>query len=986
MSIIVVNEIQSLSPGSTPVNIVATELQLNGTPLSTSSPSTSSPTLPFTAGPGVSEGTWCYFDTADSKVKPLIAVSNTDAAKVVGVVVTTGVINDGDSVEVLASGIWTSSTPLSGTVGDRYLSTTVAGAMQDTVPSADQSVFLGRVIATNDFLISIGRVGANVADFPTISADTINSYTGGQPVDFPENIKTDEISESTTSAGVTFNHEIHAVQGLDSQGDISTQTNIIAQGDVNVTGVLRTDKIQTNSGTTFFGKRQVIIEARKGKTYADFIEPSITNTATAKASISEPIIVSIANGFDGFGRDSNYLEKITSDVAFTGLTTFGEAYLGVERVAENTVSQVVTYNQPVYDSVFGSDRENKLCATFDGTINDTTFTDFYGNTVHFSTANASIQAAHPSGSGNSLRLAGTTGQCTVGFGNSKIAPATLTAWTIEFWFKLDTVNTGSNQFILCGDTEYLINIYKLPGDATSMNVDIGNGGGWQWTSGAFSIGTLTNGIWFHFALVAEGNAYKVYLDGTLRQSTGTFAYGSGLGTPQKIILGNHSNSSGPMTGNISNLAFWPYAKYAYAENTLGNNAFTPSSANLTADTAVEDRFWRNQYRFSADLATAAVNSTYFRETYGNYLTFRHTSAGSTGTKVSSVTGPGAFGTVKVFDFATSGNGVEVRHVRLAKCWAMESFVYFNAGGGIRTIFDTRFIAQYSVHVRITAANQLELYLSSNGSSWNIAGGTAGSTLSYSTWYHIALCFDGTSYKVYVDGVLDITVNSELEVMNNGWLTIGGHYLGSGENLNGYMFLPSLYPYCKYTANFSVPVAAPAVENNFYYDIVRAKMYEGYAGNWTETPTIFLGEAFTNERLSPGVQTISYSLNGETFIPHLSGRYSPSETGASGVIDPHCYHVPHNIGTTQIDTEEWTEALTQYDLGAVYTGQRFKLEFYQPAGPHSLPSVSIKDRNYLILSYGAGGHFIAASNNGTAVSLLSSDGGMGNISIRVRRNF
>ena len=46
---------------------------------------------------------------------------------------------------------------------------------------------------------------------------------------------------------------------------------------------------------------------------------------------------------------------------------------------------------------------------------------------------------------------------------------------------------------------------------------------------------------------------------------------------------------------------------------------------------------------------------------------------------------------------------------------------------------------------------LELYLSSNGSSWDIAGGTVIGALVVDTWYHIAIQWSGSHYSVYLNG-------------------------------------------------------------------------------------------------------------------------------------------------------------------------------------------------------------------------------------------
>jgi hypothetical protein len=42
------------------------------------------------------------------------------------------------------------------------------------------------------------------------------------------------------------------------------------------------------------------------------------------------------------------------------------------------------------------------------------------------------------------------------------------------------------------------------------------------------------------------------------------------------------------------------------------------------------------------------------------------------------------------------------------------------------------------------------------------GNTAGSTISAATWYHLALTFDGSDYRLYLNGSLDITRTNSLD--------------------------------------------------------------------------------------------------------------------------------------------------------------------------------------------------------------------------------
>lgn len=59
----------------------------------------------------------------------------------------------------------------------------------------------------------------------------------------------------------------------------------------------------------------------------------------------------------------------------------------------------------------------------------------------------------------------------------------------------------------------------------------------------------------------------------------------------------------------------------------------------------------------------------------------------------------------------------------------------------------------------TSANNLNYYLSSNGSSWNIASGVSAGAIAANTWYHVALVRNGNTFTPYVNGVAGTSTTS-----------------------------------------------------------------------------------------------------------------------------------------------------------------------------------------------------------------------------------
>tara|TARA_B100001964_G_C14192392_1_gene581705 strand:+ start:39 stop:1661 length:1623 start_codon:yes stop_codon:yes gene_type:complete len=111
------------------------------------------------------------------------------------------------------------------------------------------------------------------------------------------------------------------------------------------------------------------------------------------------------------------------------------------------------------------------------------------------------------------------------------------------------------------------------------------------------------------------------------------------------------------------------------------------------------------------------------------------------------------------------------------------------------------------------SNKIDVMLG-NGTSWNITGNPpspTGTKTSWSnnTWYHVALVFDGSTYKTYIDGVLDNTFTSSANIGS-----ITSAYLGVwGNNTHFYAWKGYMDEWrvsqgvARWTSNFTPPVGA-----------------------------------------------------------------------------------------------------------------------------------------------------------------------------------
>jgi len=273
--------------------------------------------------------------------------------------------------------------------------------------------------------------------------------------------------------------------------------------------------------------------------------------------------------------------------------------------------------------------------------------------------------------------------------------------------------------------------------------------------------------------------------------------------------------------------------------------------------------WGNTFDVSKNLLMD-FSSSLTTDKYGNTVTVLGNPTLSGGKYVGDGTGDG----LKVTTLTSLGKGM----------WCIEFYQSNNADGTLYTI--TQGENQFSIKLDKTVANKYALYLSSNGSSFDIANGTlSNSAFTGNTLRHIAIQFDGSYYRLYVDSVLETSVTSGALITNLGSLNFGINYNGTANSLNGtFDDIRATIGNVRYgipasasigSSDFIPPAVGTLIPDAYWYDTANKIMKYGSPANWTELPEcVPLGEVVTNA--TAVVSAVSYALNGRAISPILTG--------------------------------------------------------------------------------------------------------------------
>jgi len=374
-------------------------------------------------------------------------------------------------------------------------------------------------------------------------------------------------------------------------------------------------------------------------------------------------------------------------------------------------------------------------------------------------------------------------------------------YTIEGWFYFNA--TGTNRLFgqrnsSAGESQLLGEFYD--GHTISYYHSIG---GTNYTVTKTNIISLQT--WYHIAITRHKQVLHLYVNGVL-QSTNTTT-GSLDDRAQPFVIGRQGNfTSNTFNGYISNFRickghavytgnFTPPTRELEVHTKPPKGVVFPAADNVTvllacqsATDATLDSSGRHTITAAGNAHAQSANPGLLRRTLNL-------------TTVTENTGSVYFdGTDDRLDIAHSID-FRIDDSNTFECW-----IYYNSlpGNNLFLGVESSYWVGYN-HTGVGGASNKFVFTIYNGSSWQAV--SSSTTPVVGTWYHIAAVKDGTSLKMFVNGVLENTTTmSGTAAAVTDFFNIGKwNQASAGQGVNGYL---SNVRVCKghavYTSTFTPP--------------------------------------------------------------------------------------------------------------------------------------------------------------------------------------
>jgi hypothetical protein len=256
----------------------------------------------------------------------------------------------------------------------------------------------------------------------------------------------------------------------------------------------------------------------------------------------------------------------------------------------------------------------------------------------------------------------------------------------------------------------------------------------------------------------------------------------------------------------------------------------------------------------------------------------------------------------------------------ASNWTIECWIrHANVGSYDRTIWAPN--SNYDgIGVKYDNS-RLKYYISSNGSNWNIVNDANGSKTSWSSgvWYHVAVTWDGSAYRGFVDGVLDVTINSSTGIYSGFTPRIGCWDNGTGfwyGNIDQFIVYKGV---ALYTSNFTPATSPIEITDDTGWQLTgtmaeHKTVITTFSG-LSDTPSSYEEGKYLRATAS-GTEWAEVQTPASTFLDLTDTPNLFIDTTTSGVGPSLLLHMEGTNGSTTI-TDSSTESHTMTNTASNY---------------------------------------------------------------------
>ena len=400
-------------------------------------------------------------------------------------------------------------------------------------------------------------------------------------------------------------------------------------------------------------------------------------------------------------------------------------------------------------------------------------------------------------------------------------PITFTStnsWTVEGYVNVTTLPNSTKFFTLLSSADQGSSLYWCLGVNDAGKAVI------YWYDGnpksAIGSTTLSLGVWYHLAFVSTGGVLKIFVNGTAEILTGTTTLTAPSGAAAYTTGAERASTA---IGYISNIR-------AVSNTAVYSNDFVPSTSPVSVYTSNTSLLALQSNRF-IDNNTQATPKT-ISATLGSiqpYAPYSPTAAYSTNVQGGSAYFDGTGDYLTVPDSANLELG--------SGDFCIEMMFYTPTVSGTAVLLDKR-SASYGPILIWRSSAILQLYMSTNGTSWAINAQTILNAINPNQWYHISV------YRI--SGILYTSVNGVITTVGALAGTLAdnatNYYIGMGTNvanpwtgyITGLKINIGSSPYTSSSAPFPTAPLSRDVNTRLLMNFSNAGVIDGSGKNSIQT--------------------------------------------------------------------------------------------------------------------------------------------------------